>query len=211
MAKVKSAWKKPRSAAQIAAQLKASRVSAERRRLRKAARNRGHASKPANRGIGKAGFKANFVPYARVNKHSVTIGHNTGAIIPGTNKHAVTGGYFRIENTHKKGAIDKQIDRALKRLAPKGTRRAKVRQYIKKNVTFTNPALRANAGNVEARLSTSRGVGPTIVVRRGKHKVSPQASRKAIKRYDTHARKLNKRRQVQPRPERRRNLNITMG
>ncbi|HPE53016.1 MAG TPA: hypothetical protein PK852_02755 [Mesotoga prima] len=204
-------WKKARSAAQIAAQKKATRISAERRRGRKAARNRGKASSSKNRGIGKKGFKANFVPYARVNKHSITIGHNTGAIIPGTRKRAVTGGYFRIENTHKKGAIDRQVDRALNALAPKGTRRAKLRRYLKRNVVVTNPAIRASVNNVEARLGTSRGVGPTVIVRRGRHKVSPQGSRSALKRYDAHARKLNKKRETKPRPERRRNLNIMMG
>lgn len=167
-------------------------------------RNRGRAPRRANRGEGFSGLGKNTVPYVRVNKRSQTAGFNAGTIIPGTNKRIVIGGYTRLENTNKKNFIDTALGNIGKKIAPKGSRSRLIVDYFKKNVSVTNPALRARLGGAEARLSTSRGAGPTIVIRKGRHKVSEQGSRKAIKRYDTQARKLNARRKKsKPRPQRR--------
>lgn len=198
--KVKRPW--AGTPAQWAALRKAQSVSAMKRRAAAATRNRGKAPSKENRGIGRSGFKKNTTPYIRVNKRSQTVGVNAGSIIS-PNKRLVMGGYVRVENVNKKGAIDRSLKKAGTIIAPRGSTRRKVNDYLKKNVSVTNPALRAKMGGAEVRLGTSRGAGPTVIVRRGKHKISEEASRKAIKRYDTHARKLNAKKQSQPRPQRR--------
>ena len=199
-AKVRRPW--AGTPAQWAALRKAQQVSAFNRKARAAMRNRGKAPSRKNRGIGKTGFKKNSTPYIRVNKRSQTIGVNAGSIIS-QNKRLVMGGYVRVENINKKGAIDRSLKKAGNIIAPRHTQRRKLKNYLKRNVSVTNPALRAKMGGAEVRLGTSRGAGPTVILRRGKHKVSQEASRKAIKRYDTHARKLNAKKQSKPRPQRR--------
>lgn len=195
--------KRKSSPAQLAALAKARKVALANRKRRAANKNKGKAPSRSNRGIGVRGFKSNFTPYARANKRSQTVGYNAGTIIPGTNKRFVTGSYLRVENTTKKSAVDRAIGHVTDAALPHGTKRRRVREYLKKNITVTNPALRAAIGGAEIRLGTSRGAGPTVILRRGKHKTSQQASRKAIKRYDTHARKLHKKRQSPPRKQRR--------
>ncbi len=195
--------KRQASPAQLAALAKARRVAARNRAMRAANKNKGKAPSRKNRGQGRKGFKANFIPYARVNKRSQTIGYNAGTYIPGTNKRIVTGQYVRLENATKNNAIDRAFAHATKAVLPHGTRRRRVRDYLKKNVFITNPAVRAAIGGAEVRLGTSRGAGPTIILRRGRHKTSETASRKAIKRYDTHARKLHAKKESKPRPQRR--------
>lgn len=199
MAKVK----RVRTAAQRAASRANIKKAQAARRLAYQNRNRGKAPSATNRGKGFKGLKKNTVPYVRVNKRSQTIGAAAGTIIPGTHKRIVFWGGARLENTTKKGAVDKALNAAATAAAPHGTKRGQVRAYLKKNVTMTNPAIRGALGGAEVRLGTSRGAGPTIIVRRGKHKVSQQASSRAIKRYDTHARKLNAKRQPKQRPQRR--------
>lgn len=190
--------------AQRAALRKAQLASVKARRWRAANRNHGKAPTKENRGIGIAGLRVNFVPYVRVNKRSQTVGYNAGAYVRGTNSRVVTGQYIRRENaTKKNNAVDRTLRKAGLAIAPMNTRRRRASNFVKKNVTVTNPAVRAAIGGAEVRLATSRGAGPTIVVRRGKHKVSRQASVRAIKRYDTNARKLNAKRQGTPRPQRR--------
>lgn len=189
--------------AQLAALAKARRVAAANRRRRAALRNRGKAAKKSNRGQGFKGLKSNFIPYVRANKRSQTIGYNAGTYVLGTNKRIVTGQYVRVETAGKKTAIDRGISYLTDAALPYGTKRRKVRNYLKNNVTVTNPAVRAAVGGAEVRLGTSRRAGPTVIVRRGRHKISQQASRKAIKRYDTHARKLHSQRKSKPRPQRR--------
>ena len=189
--------------AQRAALRKAQLASVKARRWRAANRNRGKAPSASNRGIGVSGLRKNFVPYFRINKRSGTVGAAAGTIVPGSGKRVVLFGGVRVENINKKGKIDTRLKQAGMALAPKNTRRRSVSNYLKKNVTITNPAIRAAIGGSEVRLGTSRGAGPTVIVRRGKHKVSRQASVRAIKRYDTNARKLNAKKQGKPRPQRR--------
>lgn len=190
--------------ARKAALRKAQMAAVRAKRRAHLARNKGHAPKPENRGIGIKGVKQNFVPYVRANKRSQTGGFNVGTIIPGTRKRIVVGGYTRLENTHKHNFLDTALGSVSSKVAPRNSNRRKVMDFFKKNVTVTNPALRASIGKAEVRMGTSRGAGTTIVVRRGRHKVSQNASMKAIKRYDTHARKLNAKRAGKPRPQRRR-------
>jgi hypothetical protein len=154
------------------------------RRARKRKSKRRYSSNPVARGQGKSGFQKNFVPYLRVNKRSQTAGFNAGSIVPGTGKRLVIGSYFRVENKGSKGAFDRAITRGANVAFPHGTTRGRVRKYVKNNVTITNPAIRANVGKHQARLSTSRGAGPTITLRRGKHKTPLSKSRAGVKKYD---------------------------
>ncbi len=182
---------------------KARAASVLSRQRARARRNRGRAPLAANRGIGVKGLKKNTIPYVRANKRSQTLGANAGTIIPGTGKRLVIGGYARLENTSKKNAVDKALANVGNSIFPRGTARGRAKKYFRENVTVTNPAMRAKVGGSEVRLGTSRGSGPTVILRRGRHKVSQNAARKAIKRYDTQARKLNSKRQPKPRPQRR--------
>ena len=157
---------------------------AKARRSRKRKSKRLYSSNPVTRGQGKSGFKKNATPYLRANKRSQTAGFNTGSILPGTGKRLVFGGYVRIENTNRKGAIDKALAKAGNKAMPYGTSRGKVRKYFKENVSVTNPTIRANVGSHQARLGSSRGAGPTIILRRGKHKTPLAKTRAGVKRYD---------------------------
>jgi hypothetical protein len=188
---------------QWAAIRKAQAASVRASRRRRLSRNRGRAPKAENRGEGFAGLRKNFTPYVRVNKRSQTVGFNTGTIIKGTNRRVVYGRYVRLENKNKKTAVDSSINKMLNKVAPKNTARGKARNFVKQNVVITNPAVRASVGGSQVRLGTSRRSGPTLVVRKGSHNTSPNASRKSIKRYDTQMRKIKARKQSKPRPQRR--------
>lgn len=183
------------SPAQKAALAKARAVSATSRR-RKAKRK--YSTNPSARGVGVGGYKKNTVPYLRANKRSQTAGFNTGSIIPGTGKRLVIGGYVRVENTSSKGAIDRALAKAGNATMPYGTTRGKVRKYVKNNVQITNPAIRANFKGHQARLSSSRGAGPTITLRRGKHKTPLTKSRAGVKKYDKRMRAIAGKKAVRP-------------
>lgn len=189
--------------ARIAALRKAQRASVAAKRRNRLSRNRGRAPKRANRGEGFVGLKKNVIPYVRLNKRSQTSGFNTGTIIPGTNKRIVFGAYTRFENTNRKNFVDTALGKIGARVAPKNSKQRSVMNFFKKNVTVINPAFRAKLGGAEARISTSRGAGPTLVIRRGRHKISQEGSRKAIKRYDMQARKLNGKKRGKARKQRR--------
>lgn len=169
-------------------------------------KNHGKAPSRLNRGLGVSGLKKNVIPYIRVNKHSQTTGVNSGTIIPFTKKRIVMGGYVRVENTTKKNAFDKFVSQTADKLAPRGSKAGKVRNYWNRNISISNPAVRAAIGGAEVRLATSRGAGPTVVLRRGAHKTSRHASYKSIKRYDTQMRKIQAQRSAKKRarPQRRR-------
>ena len=186
-----------------AALRKAQIAAAKSRKRYRMTRNKGRAPKAFNRGQGFMGLAKNTIPYVRVNKRSQTTGFNAGTIIPGTGKRVVIGGYSRLENTHRHNALDTMLGNFASKIAPKNSRTRTVMNYFKKNVSVTNPALRARVGGAEVRLGTSRGAGPTIIVRRGRHSVSQNGSMKAIKRFDTQARKLKARRASKPRRQRR--------
>lgn len=160
------------------------------RKARKRNSKRRYSTNKAARGIGRSGLVKNTVPYLRANKRSQTGGFNAGTIVPGTGKRIVFGGYVRLENVNRKGAIDRAIQKAGLKAMPYGTKRGKVRKYLRENVQITNPAIRANVGKHQARLSTSRGAGPTITLRRGKHKIPLAKSRAGVKKYDTRMRAI---------------------
>lgn len=169
-------------------------ISAKNRhRARIAGNKRTYGKRP----VGLSGLKKNFIPYTRVNKNSQTAGFNAGSIVPGTKKRIVVGAYVRVERTSRSGGL---VDRAVSKVAtskivaPPGTRRGNVRQYITKNVAVTNPAVRFDAPtkNVQARLGSSRGAGPTLIVRRGRHKTPRNKSKQGIKKYDDRMRTIQK-------------------
>lgn len=130
-----------------------------------------------NRPTGLAGLARTTTPYARVNKRSQTIGFNSGTIIPFTGKRIAFGSYLRLESTSKSTSTDRAI------AALGGNSRAG--KFLRNNVSISTPAVRANAGNAQFRLGTSRGAGPTLVVRRGSHKTPQIASQRGVRKYET--------------------------
>ncbi|AZS12554.1 head maturation protease [Mycobacterium phage DrLupo] len=156
------------------------------------------------RGKGVKGFKANFVPYGRVNKRSQTVGFNAGTVVT-KRKRVVVGAYARIESTTKHTTADKIAGKAASKVLPTTTRRGRAARAFKRNFSVNNPALRATIGGSQARLSTSRGAGPTIVVRRGKHKTPQAKSAAGVQQYDNRMRAIagKKAAKVKKRPQRR--------
>lgn len=151
---------------------------------------------PIKRGIGVSGARKNFVPYIRVNKRSQTVGGNTGTIIPFTGKRLVTGGYIRVENTTRRNAVDTALEGVGNRIARRGTKPGAVRNWVSKNVTVTNPAVRVSVGGQQIRLGSSRNSGATLIVRRGKHKTPQLKSKAGVKKYDNRMRALAAKRGV---------------
>lgn len=174
---------------------KAQLISAAKRHAQ--AHTVGKAPSPVNRGKGVSGLKKNFIYYSRVNKRGQTVGFNAGTILPKGKKRFVAGGYIRIENVNRKGVFDHKVDHVKGKLLPAGSKRAR----IIKNVKVTNPLqLRATAKGHQVRLGTSRGAGPTIIVRKGKHKTPSKVSKKGVNTYN---RKVNKVSIKKARPQRR--------
>lgn len=155
------------------------------------------------RGVGVSGLKKNTIPYVRANKRSQTVGVNAGTIIPGTSKRVVIGGYARIESTTRETAVDRALASKIASVAPKGSRRAKVVSFGK-NLDIKNPAIRASAGGAQVRLGTSRGAGPTVIVRRGKHRIAQSKSKAGVQKFDSRMSSIAGKRTKPPRPQRRR-------
>lgn len=131
---VKRRVRRKASPAQLAALAKGRKIANENRRRRAANKNHGKAPSRKNRGVGLRGLKVNFVPYARANKRSQTVGYNAGAIIPGTNKRFVTGSYVRVESTTKKTRVDRAVAGVIDAAAPHGTKRREVHSYLKRTL-----------------------------------------------------------------------------
>lgn len=159
--------------------------------------NRRHyTDNPKKRGVGLAGLSKNTIPYARVNKHSQTGGFNTGTIIPFTGKRIAFGGYFRVENTSRRNALDTTLGKIGNKVARKGTKPGAAREWFNKNVHIDNPGVRAKVGGAQVRLGTSRSSGPTIIVRRGSHKTIEKKSRAGLRQYNTRMVKIKKARKA---------------
>ena len=206
MAKKPYGFTPARAKALARAREKARLANIARGNLTKRRSRRHYSGSHENRGRGIAGLKKNFVPYARVNKSSGTGGFNAGTIIPGTGKRIVFGGYSRIETTDKLTAIDRMVSKQASKLMPNGTKRGGVRNFWNKNVFFDNPTVRAKVGGAQVRLGTSRRGGPTIIVRKGRHKVVEMKSYSGTKRYNKRMRTVQNskiRLQKKPRRERR--------
>jgi len=156
------------------------------------------------RGVGIAGLKKNFTPYARINQNSATGGFNVGSIIPGMNRRIVIGGYTRIESTKRKTALNSMVSRNANKLMPNGTTAGAVRGFWNKNVFFDNPGMRVKIGGTQTRLATSRASGPTLVIRRGKHKVVQAKTFAGMKRYNTRMRTISKARAKTKKPRQQR-------
>lgn len=155
------------------------------------------------RGAGISGLKKNTIPYVRVNKRSQTIGVNAGTIIPKTNKRIVVGGYARLESTTRETSTDRLVNSRIAKVAPKGTKRDRAIKSIKKTVDFKNPAIRTSAGGAQIRLGTSRGAGPTVIVRRGRHKTPQNRSKAGVQKFDKRISTIAGTRAKPPRPQRR--------
>lgn len=185
----RAALRKAQSAAAIA--------NRGRKRSRKSIKVRPRTSDPVRRGSGWEGARKNFTPHIRANKNSQTVGFNTGSIVPFTKKRIAVGAYVRVENTKRNdNVIDKALGKAHRKLAPKGTKRAAITSWAGKNVHIDSPAIRANVGGAQVRLGTSRHSGPTIIIRRGKHKIPKSLSKTGIKKYNTDMRKIRKTRRA---------------
>lgn len=171
--------------ARQAALRKAQLVSAAKRRGRKRElKGKHYSSDVKKRGQGVTGLKKNTIPYVRFNKRSQTVGVNAGTVLPGGKKRIVLGGYARIENTSRKGGIDKALAKTSGIVAPRGTRRAKTSAFLQKHVKIQNTGLRKSVHGHTVSLGTSRGAGPTVIIRRGR-KPTPQAkSTSGIKAYN---------------------------
>jgi len=170
--------------ARAAALRKAQAASAVSRRRSGIRSNRRIYGQTKNRPTGIKGLKRNTIPYVRANKRSQTVGFNAGTIIPGSKKRIVFGAYARLENTTRKNAVDRALKKATYKYAPKGTGRAKVAGYLKQNVHATAPKVRVNIGGAETRLGTSRGAGPTVIIRKGKHKAPVNKTVTGLKTYN---------------------------
>ena len=179
-----AALKKAQERARIANTLRGN-VSRNRRR-------RHYSKDPAKRGQGIAGLKKNFVPYARLNKNSGTGGFNVGTVIPGTGARIAIGGYSRIETMRRKNSFERMISRKSHQWMPNGTKRGSVRNFWNKNVFFDKPTVRANIKGAQVRLGTSRRGGPTIIVRKGNHKVVDMKTFGGTRRYDKRMRTINR-------------------
>lgn len=205
MAKGHYVFTPARAKALAKAREKARLANIARGQMTKRRSRRHYSGSHQNRGQGMAGLKKNFVPYARVNKSSGTGGFNAGTIIPGTGKRIVFGGYSRIESTNKVTAIDRMVSKHASRLMPAGTKRGGVRNFWNKNVFFDNPTVRANVGGAQVRLGTSRRGGPTIIVRKGRHKVVEMKTYSGTKRYNKRMRTVqNARVRTSKKPRRQR-------
>lgn len=155
------------------------------------------------RGSGVKGLKQNAVPYVRVNKRSQTVGVNAGTIIPGTKKRIVLGGYARLESTTKTTGVDKAITAGSKKVLGTGTKRSKIVGAVTKRVSIATPAVRASAGGAQVRLGTSRMAGPTVIVRRGKHKTPSSKSSAGVAKYQSRMNTIAGTKAKKPRPQRR--------
>jgi hypothetical protein len=191
--------------ARVAALRKAQLASAAARRARKNARISSYVPKKA-RPLGLKGLKANFTPYVRVNKRSQTAGFNTGTGIPKTHRRISAGAYVRLEGTRRNTAVDRFVDKQTAKVFPKGTKRGKVAASVKSNVVVHGPVVRGSVKGHQVRLGTSRGAGPTVIVRRGKHKTPRAKSIKGVRSYDNRMRKIAGQKAAMsksPRPQRR--------
>ena len=198
------------TAARRRALRKAQLASARKRRRRARNAPRRAARRAAVRTVRKE-LQAGAVGYGRVNKRSATVGGNAGTKIPGTKKRIVVGGYTRIENTHKQSAVDRFVAKHANRAFPAHTRRGKTVRAVGRNIAVKNPAIRATGPKgTQVRLGTSRQAGPTIIIRKGKHKVSQPKSMAGVQQYDRAMVKIAgkrataKSKKYKPRPQRRR-------
>ena len=160
---------------------------------RRASQRRRYSSNPVKRGLGVSGLKKNTIPYARINQNSATAGFNTGTIIPFTKKRIAFGSYFRVENGNK-NVLNKALSKVGRSIAPNGTSRGRAREWFNRNITIDNPGVRADIGGAQVRLGTSRRSGPTIIVRRGKHKTPKKSSTSGLKSYNKRMNKIKKKR-----------------
>lgn len=185
--------------ARQAALRKAQLASARKRKGRTTSRKR-YSSNPVKRGVGTSGLRKNFTPYIRVNKRSQTAGFNTGTVVPFTGRRVAFGNYIRVERTNKSDNI---VDRAIGRATRSGKPKS-VRDWFGRNIEVKNPAIRTRIPGGEARLGTSRGAGPTLIIRARHHQTPFKKSRSGVQRYDRRVRTIAGTKSKRARPQRRR-------
>lgn len=178
--------------ARQAALRKAQAASAANRRARGIRNSRRIYGQTKNRPTGVKGLRSTFTPYARANKRSQTLGYNAGTIIPGTKKRIALGAYVRLENTTRKTAVDRTLNKAAYKYLGKNTKRSKAAGYIKKNVKVGAPNVRVKIGGAQTRIGTSRNAGPTVIVRRGTHKAPVNKSYSGVRKYEAATAKRKK-------------------
>lgn len=207
MAKVKGhyVFTPKRQAALAIAQAKSARL--KRAKAKAAKPNSGKKMSAGYKAGGVKHLRKNFVPYTRINQRSVTVGANTGAGIPFSNKRVSMGSYFRIENKNKRKPLNEFITRTADKFVKPGTRAHALRQFASESIKVDSPVVRMKFGPVETQTSTSRASGPTVVIRRGQRKVRLAETKAGVAEYDRRMRVLfgqkKRRKQHKPRPERR--------
>jgi hypothetical protein len=150
-------------------------------RKRRGTGRKRYSSDPVKRGVGAHGLAKNFTPYARINKRSQTVGFNTGTIIPFSGKRVAFGNYVRFESTNRN---KNPVDKAVRKFSRRGTKPGAVRQWLGNNVEVKNPAVRVTLPHSQARLGTSRGAGPTLILRARRHQTPFRKSRGGVRRFD---------------------------
>lgn len=140
-----------------------------------------------------AGKKIAAVPYARASLRSQTVGINAGTNL--TRKYRVSvGGYARIERrqaTLVESAIRNTNDRAVKGLVNKISPSEKLDPLVEAGVRKAQQRIirkvtggQHNIGrNASARVGTSRVGLPSVVIRKGSHKVSDKSRNAGIDKY----------------------------
>lgn len=179
---------------------------AKARAARKRRSRRFYSNDPVKRGQGIKGLKKNTIPYVRVNKRSQTVGFNAGTVLPKGKRRIVVGGYARIENVSRKGKVEKALSQKIhKSIAPKGTKRGHIRSFISQNVQVRAPGIRTSFKGNTVSLGTSRGAGPTVIVRRGRKPTPYRKTNSGIRKYDTRMRAIagQKVKKKKSRPQRR--------
>lgn len=185
-------------------------------------------NKSAARGAGFTGLKKNTVPYARISTGGTTVGVNAGTIIPGTGRRVVGGGYFKIEHVsqykRQKVASDILLTRQLVKMGMRkgvggqnglGPVATKYMSRAEKSAMRAGPKAASDllaghrmdiaGGKAQVRFTSTRKYNPTLTIRRGRHKVSPNLSQKGTVTFNKHIEALNRKRDrtYKPRPQRR--------
>jgi hypothetical protein len=162
-----------------------------------------------------AGRRVSAVPYARASLRSQTAGINAGANVS-RNYRVSLGGYARIERrtpsvveSAVKNKNDKVVQGIAKRLSPSQNLEplveAGVRKAQRKALQKVLGGQHKVGSNAYARVGTTRGGLPSLVLRRGSSKVGKSKRNTGIEQYDRRMQGIRQARAVAktPRPQRR--------
>ncbi len=162
-----------------------------------------------------AGRKVAAVPYARASLRSQTVGLNAGTNLT-RNYRVSIGGYARIErrsSSQVESAIRNTNDKAINRITKKLSPSEKLEPLVEAGVRKAQQrAFRKVLGGqhdlgkgVSARVGTSRLGLPSVVLRKGTHKVGDKKRNAGIDRYNSRMQGIKQTRAAAktPRPQRR--------